>query len=187
MILSRSLLTQAGTSIRWRYLVLGFVLTLICWPYIYCLSAVGYNYLYWIIFSSTVRIAAPYTIPAMPAGGNASMLPVPKILHQTWLNETIPAKWKEASESCRQLHAGYEYRLWTDEMAERLIETKFPWFLDTYRGYPHDIQRVDALRYFVLYEYRGIYLDLDIRWVWDPSYIRGARISAHISQLRVGD
>jgi len=40
----------------------------------------------------------------------------------------------------------------------QLIATKFPWFLDTYKSYPYGIQRADALRYFVLYEYGGVYI-----------------------------
>jgi hypothetical protein len=42
--------------------------------------------------------------------------------------------------------------------AAQLITEKFPWFLDTYKAYPHNIQRADVLRYFVLYEFGGIYL-----------------------------
>src|SRR5690606_15288628 len=38
----------------------------------------------------------------------------------------------------------------------------FPWFLETYDSYPYDIQRVDVVRYFLLYKYGGIYSDLDI-------------------------
>lgn len=40
----------------------------------------------------------------------------------------------------------------------QLIAEKFPWFLDTWFKYPYNIQRADVLRYFVLYEYGGIYL-----------------------------
>ena len=39
----------------------------------------------------------------------------------------------------------------------------FPQFYDMYIEYPYDIQRCDAFRYFVLYKYGGIYLDLDIK------------------------
>jgi hypothetical protein len=39
-----------------------------------------------------------------------------------------------------------------------LIEEKFPWFLESWLKYPYNIQRADVLRYFVLYEYGGIYL-----------------------------
>ena len=38
-----------------------------------------------------------------------------------------------------------------------------PNFLAPYRSYPYDIQRADAIRYFILFEFGGLYLDLDIR------------------------
>lgn len=38
---------------------------------------------------------------------------------------------------------------------------RYPWFLDTFDGYPFPIQRADAIRYFVLAHYGGVYLDLD--------------------------
>ena len=149
---------------RWRYIALGIILALLFWPYVYCLLAIGYNYLYWILFSSTIRTATPSTtVPHAGHDGGNHTLPIPKILHQTWKDKEVPKKWKEAQESCRRLHADYEYRLWTDTEALRLIETRFPWFLETYLSYPYDIQRVDALRYFVLNEFGGIYLDLDVK------------------------
>jgi hypothetical protein len=38
---------------------------------------------------------------------------------------------------------------------------EYPWFLETYDGYPFPIQRADAIRYFVLAHFGGTYLDLD--------------------------
>ena len=35
--------------------------------------------------------------------------PIPKILHQTWKNETIPEMWAIAQYTCRDLHPDYEY------------------------------------------------------------------------------
>jgi len=87
---------------------------------------------------------------------------VPRRIHQTWKNRHVPEQWQLAQASCQKLHEDYEYKLWTDEDAEQLIATKYPWFLKTFQSYPHGIQRADALRYFVLYEYGGIYIDLDI-------------------------
>lgn len=37
----------------------------------------------------------------------------------------------------------------------QLIAERFGWFLETYDGYHYDIQRVDAARYFILYEFGG--------------------------------
>jgi mannosyltransferase OCH1-like enzyme len=34
---------------------------------------------------------------------------IPKIIHQTYKNETIPEVWKEAQQSCIDLHPDYEY------------------------------------------------------------------------------
>jgi inositol phosphorylceramide mannosyltransferase catalytic subunit len=35
--------------------------------------------------------------------------PIPKIIHQTWKNETIPEMWSIAQYSCRDLHPDYQY------------------------------------------------------------------------------
>lgn len=34
---------------------------------------------------------------------------IPKIIHQTYKNETIPEVWQEAQQSCIELHPDYEY------------------------------------------------------------------------------
>jgi len=44
-----------------------------------------------------------------------------------------------------------------------LIKRVAPWFLPTYDNYPYNIQRVDSSRYFLLYQYGGMYVDMDIR------------------------
>lgn len=38
---------------------------------------------------------------------------------------------------------------------------EYPWFLDTYDGYPNPVQRVDALKYFLMLHYGGVYIDMD--------------------------
>ena len=55
-----------------------------------------------------------------------------------------------------------EYILWTDQSSRDLIEQHYPWFLDTFDGYRWPIQRADAIRYFVLYHFGGVYFDLDV-------------------------
>jgi mannosyltransferase OCH1-like enzyme len=86
---------------------------------------------------------------------------IPRIIHQTWANESIPAKWQEAQKSCLDLHGDYEYKLWTDEKSRQFILDEYPWFLETYDNYPYPIMRADAIRYFILSHYGGIYIDLD--------------------------
>lgn len=86
---------------------------------------------------------------------------VPKIIHQTYKNATIPEQWLETQKSCIDLHPDYQYILWTDDKSHDFIEKNYDWFLPIYDSYPYPIQRADAIRYFVLHHYGGIYLDLD--------------------------
>ncbi|KAI3572432.1 nucleotide-diphospho-sugar transferase, partial [Fusarium oxysporum f. sp. albedinis] len=86
---------------------------------------------------------------------------IPRILHQTTKSETIPAIWVDSQESCLKAYANYEYKLWTDNKARGFLEAEYPWFLSTWDNYPFPIQRADAIRYFVLYHYGGLYLDMD--------------------------
>ncbi|KAI0353597.1 hypothetical protein OH77DRAFT_1497294 [Trametes cingulata] len=87
---------------------------------------------------------------------------IPRIIHQTWKSETLPPKWANVSQGCRDMMPDYEYKLWTDAGAREFIAEHYSWFLDTFDGYKYPIQRADVIRYFVLYHYGGIYIDLDI-------------------------
>ena len=52
--------------------------------------------------------------------------------------------------------------LWTDAGSREFIAEHYPWFLDYFDNYTYPIQRADAIRYFVLYHFGGVYIDLDI-------------------------
>lgn len=95
-------------------------------------------------------------------GHNRTQL-IPKIIHQTYINTSIPEVWQEAQQSCLERHKEpeWEYKLWTDEMSADFIAAEYPEFLDTFLNYQFPIQRADAIRYFVLDHYGGIYIDLD--------------------------
>jgi len=86
---------------------------------------------------------------------------IPKIIHQTYINSSIPIQWQEGQQSCIDLHQDYEYILWTDKKSREFIAAEYPWFLETFDNYPFPIERADAIRYFVLAYYGGIYIDLD--------------------------
>ena len=86
----------------------------------------------------------------------------PRIIHQTYKTNALPEHWKESPEKWKHYHPSYEYKFWTDEDNLRLITEHFSWFLPTYEGFKYNIQRVDAVRSFILYKYGGIYADLDV-------------------------
>ncbi|ODV82312.1 glycosyltransferase family 32 protein [Suhomyces tanzawaensis NRRL Y-17324] len=86
---------------------------------------------------------------------------IPKIIHQTYKSTKIPEEWKPGQQACIDLHPDYTYILWTDDKARSFIEREYPWFLKTWDSYPYPIQRADAIRYFALVHYGGVYIDLD--------------------------
>ncbi|CAF0870043.1 unnamed protein product [Adineta steineri] len=135
------------TLFLWSFLIFVLLVGYIVWPWFH--AALIWN-------KSTIDF--PIVSPL-----NNPLVNVPAIIHQTYRNaHAIPSSWKKASQTCQDFHPNYEYRLWTDADARRLIEKEFPCLLSTFDSYPYDIQRADVIRLIVLYVYGGIYLDLDI-------------------------
>ena len=87
---------------------------------------------------------------------------LPRIIHQTWKTDRLPDDYARYRERMLALHPDWEHRLWSDEDNRRLIAEHYSWFLETYDGYKHNIERVDAVRYFILLHHGGVYLDLDM-------------------------
>ena len=90
---------------------------------------------------------------------------IPKIIHQTWKSREIPSDYTKWVNSWQQLNPGWEYRLWTDEDNRNFIKENYPDHLHMYDSFPKNIMRVDAIRYYLLYTYGGIYADLDFECV----------------------
>ena len=105
------------------------------------------------------RAELPGPASSSPNGDRKEL--IPRIIHQTYVNDSIPVQWQEAQQSCLDLHKDWEYKLWTDKKARDFIAQEYPWFLETFDGYRYPIQRADTIRYFVLAHYGGIYIDLD--------------------------
>jgi mannosyltransferase OCH1-like enzyme len=87
---------------------------------------------------------------------------MPKIIHQTWKDNDIPDKWKKSQREWIRLHPDWIYILWTDKDIRNHIANHHPEFLDLHDSYEYPIQRADMIRYFVLYDYGGVYSDLDL-------------------------
>jgi mannosyltransferase OCH1-like enzyme len=97
---------------------------------------------------------------------------IPRIIHFIWFQNLypadeyspsqIPATISRAPELCRGFNSDYEINIWNASSARTFLAQEYSWFLPTYDGYRYPIQRIDALKYFVLYHYGGVYMDLDI-------------------------
>ena len=99
--------------------------------------------------------------PAATPGSGACAV-MPKLIFQTWKSKTsLPDSYARWSQSLRAMNADFEYLLWDDDDNRRLIRDAYPWFLPVYDAYPREIYRVDAVRYFFLYQFGGLYADMD--------------------------
>jgi len=86
---------------------------------------------------------------------------IPHIIHQTYKTEMIPDIYWDNIKSIVKYHPTWAYYFWSDESARKLIAERHPYLLNTYDGYDEGIKRGDALRYVILYEFGGVYLDMD--------------------------
>jgi mannosyltransferase OCH1-like enzyme len=96
---------------------------------------------------------------------------IPRTLHYIFFEnlypthegpKAVPLSGTRSPTLCRRHNPDYEIRIWNATSAREFFTKEYPWFLPTYDGYHYPIQRIDALKYFVLYHYGGVYLDLDV-------------------------
>ncbi|KAJ6436899.1 glycosyltransferase family 32 protein [Purpureocillium lavendulum] len=91
---------------------------------------------------------------------------VPPLLHHIALGQRGSRwrdHWETTVQSCIDMHHGWEAHMWTDETAANFVAEKFPDVFETWENYSYLVERVDALRYMVLYEYGGVILDMDLK------------------------
>jgi len=79
---------------------------------------------------------------------------IPRIIHQIWLGPLKPPQ--EAMDSWVKKHPGWTYILWTEENLPKLINRQA---FDESDNYP---QKADILRYELLSQYGGVYMDADV-------------------------
>ena len=100
-------------------------------------------------------------------------LQIPKIIHQTWSTRMIPKVAVPWIKSVLKNHEDWKYMFWTQDDIKCLVKSRFNDFYKTYLKYANDMYRADAMRYFVLFEFGGFYIDLDVESlkpfpIWGP-------------------
>ncbi|TAG72621.1 MAG: hypothetical protein EAZ26_03985, partial [Runella slithyformis] len=82
--------------------------------------------------------------------------------HQIWLgNKPIPRSLNGYSQTWRDKHPDWGFELWDDAKSNTLIQHKYPHWWLLYESLPYLTQRVDIIKYLVLYEFGGVYIDFD--------------------------
>lgn len=89
---------------------------------------------------------------------------IPKVVHVIWLGSPLPEKYAEWLATW-QGRDGWEYRLWTDKEAAELEMVNREIF-ESSRSYG---EKSDILRYEILYQYGGLYVDTDFA-CFNPAY-----------------
>jgi mannosyltransferase OCH1-like enzyme len=88
---------------------------------------------------------------------------IPRLIHQTAPTDIKkwPIVWTQCRNSWVQVFPNFKYRMWNDEDIDEFVKKHFPQYYDMWKAYPRHIMRVDLVRYMILYEYGGIYADMD--------------------------
>ncbi|PAA74375.1 hypothetical protein BOX15_Mlig008668g3, partial [Macrostomum lignano] len=99
--------------------------------------------------------------PSIAASVGSRDQPVIRLVHQSWVNATLPPLFARWAGSFGRCFPTYRYALWTDEDNRRLIAEHYPWFLARFDSYGVGVQKADVSRLFYMYHYGGLYCDLD--------------------------
>lgn len=98
---------------------------------------------------------------------------IPKKIHQVWIgDESIPNKWKRCCNQVKDAHPDWEYKLWLNQDVQEIIKKSPPNVVAAYeRFYNKKIWALacDVLRYSLLYQKGGVYMDCDFIMTKDGS------------------
>lgn len=115
-------------------------------------------------------------------------LAIPKVIHQTWKSAELEQPFKSFQASWRLHHPEWEYRFWTDQDLDVLVQTHAPGLLQLYRDYPDPICRIDLARYLILHVHGGLYCDIDFecfqnveRLLDEAAFVIGLEPDSHAS------
>lgn len=95
---------------------------------------------------------------------------IPKIIHQIWIGDRKnPVFWSNIwKELYIENNRDWEYKLWDNENCWDELK-KYPILEKIYTILPHNCHKADILRYIILYEYGGVYIDIDSIWLNNKS------------------
>ena len=86
---------------------------------------------------------------------------IPKIIHQTYKSHNLPEMYKMCQAEILKLHPDFKYCFYTDDDMDRIIKLEFPDYYVKFNELPRMIMKIDMFRYFLIYKYGGLYIDMD--------------------------
>lgn len=96
---------------------------------------------------------------------------IPKIIHQVWIGPNkIPTIWIDTfSVDYLNMYPNWKYMLWTDDNIHELF-INFPIIKSIYDLEKTYNGKSDLLRYLILYNHGGIYIDADSVWINNKNF-----------------
>lgn len=88
---------------------------------------------------------------------------IPRIIHQTYTTNSLPAPYRENVDRLCQLNPGWEHRLYDDDDVKHFIQSAYgDEMLGIYNSIApgYGAARADLFRYLVIYRSGGVYLDI---------------------------
>lgn len=112
------------------------------------------------------RARGPSRVPELPAaasrrGSEGELWRIPRILHQTWKTDAMPAKHAEQLASWRRFHPHWHFEFWDDHRSRALLGRHFPGYATAFNEMS-GIKRADVARIAALHEFGGVYADIDV-------------------------
>ena len=89
---------------------------------------------------------------------------IPKIIHQIFegRNGETPSDFLlTLSQTWKEHNPEWEYMFWDYKKIDQFLGDYFTQFIEKYHSFKYDVQRWDAIRYLILYQFGGLYADLD--------------------------
>jgi mannosyltransferase OCH1-like enzyme len=114
-------------------------------------------------------------------------MPIPLIIHQTWKNKNVPVQWQKYVDKVKELHPGWQYKLWTDDDNNAFVKNDFPEFYPLFEAFPKNIMRADVIRYLIMYKIGGLYLDLDYEMLKPFQYADKDLVLPYSRKISLGD
>ena len=99
---------------------------------------------------------------------------IPKNIHQIFFNigkgelDSFP-RYIESHQNVKLycLNNDIKYKLWNRYEIDNLVNNSNKNIKDIYKNFRYDIQKIDFAKYLLIYNYGGIYIDLDINIIAD--------------------
>ena len=102
------------------------------------------------------------------------------ILHQTWYTQD-DSQYQENIDSWALYMPEYDRKVYVNDEIEATIKRLVPWHYETVSKFNFLIEKIDFLRYALLWVYGGLYLDMDMKCLHRVELEPGVNIGVQTS------